>query len=177
MALTLEILLIVIAVIGALGGLLLCAFGFSGTWVPVLCAALATFGPAKAPGWRAVAVLALSAALLEGVEALAGWYGVKRSGGSAMAGWAAIGGGLVGGLVIGMVPGVGIFLAIPGMLAGSFVCVYLVEKQRLGQQNDAVRIATAAIVARAVVIITKVVAMLVMSAYLIWTLVVALLTS
>ena len=118
-------------------------------------------------------MLALISLLIEGIECFSGWWGVKRQGGSAAAGWAAMGGGLLGGIAGGMVPP-GLVWALVGMLAGSFIAVYWVEHNRLGHSGHAVRVATGALLARVGMLFVKVVASLGMGGFVVWVLLVEL---
>jgi uncharacterized protein YqgC (DUF456 family) len=136
-------------------GLVLSCLSISGTWLVCLAAILTTWltGPAY-PGWIAVATFLLLSVLVEGAEFAASSMGVMQKGGSKQAGWAAFGGALIGTIVGSFfLPPIG---SLIGMLVGSFVLVYIVEKKRLENNQQAVDIATGAVVARVLVIFLKV---------------------
>jgi len=95
---------------------------------------------------------------------MAGHWGVRRRGGSRLAGFAAMGGGLLG-LVLGsmILPVIGTFL---GMLAGSFGLAYVVERHRLQASAPAAHIATGAVLACVAMLMLKVAVALVLVAVL-----------
>ncbi|MDA0577255.1 MAG: DUF456 domain-containing protein [Verrucomicrobia bacterium] len=145
-----------------LAGVALSMVSLSGTWAVALAALSARLLPGEATvGWGLVLGYIVVSALVEGVEAVAGVWGVQRRGGSRMAGLAAFVGGLVG-LVLGgfiPVPPVGSLL---GMLAGSFSLVYVVERRRLQQAQPAAHIAWGAVLSRMAVMMIKVLVTLAM---------------
>lgn len=147
-----------------LAGVLISCLGFSGTWLLAAAAAIAVplSGPAF-PDWRLVIVFVAMAAAVDGIEWFASHWGVRRRGGSRLAGLAAMGGGLLG-LVLGsfVLPIVGSLL---GMMAGSFALAYLVERRRM-QAAGAAHIATGAVIACVLVLLLKVVVSLAMAAWL-----------
>ena len=148
------------------GGLLLSCLSFSGTWLVVAAAALAAALRAHPfPGWWTVAVFALLAAAVEGLEMAAGAWGVRRRGGSPLAGFMALVGGLAGLMVGGLIP-VPVVGPLIGMMAGSFWLVYLVERRRLQHAERAAAIAWGAVAARALTILVKVTVTLGMAGYL-----------
>lgn len=163
-----EFLLISLTALLCLFGTLLSAFAFSGTWI-VLLAALITFFAAKAPTLGTLIVFALLCVAAELIEALAGWLGVQKRGGSKLAGLAAVGGGLIGGALGSViVPVLGTFL---GMLAGSFALAFLVEWTRLKHHGQAAQIAGGALIARLAVLLLKTALTLAMSVWLLVTLI------
>ena len=89
-----------------------------------------------------------------------------RRGGSSAAGWAALGGGLAGMILGGLLP-VPLLGSLVGMLVGSYLCAYAVEKRRLRQSAPAARIARGAVWARLAVLFLKTAAALGMS-ILLW---------
>jgi uncharacterized protein YqgC (DUF456 family) len=93
--------------------------------------------------------------------------GVSRKGGSKLAGLMAFIGGISGALLGALlpipVPGLGPLL---GMFLVSFLLVYAVEYRRLKLHEQAVNIATGAIIARAAIILLKVTATMGMLIYL-----------
>lgn len=149
-----------------LAGVLASCLSFSGTWFVVAAAALgAWIGPGPFPGWMTIIVFALVALAVEGVEALAGTWGVKRRGGSDLAGWMALIGGLIG-MVLGSLIPIPILGSLIGMLVGSFALVYWVEKARLKDHDPAAHIAMGAVMARMLMIALKVVVTLALSGVL-----------
>ncbi len=138
-----------------LAGLTLSGLSISGTWLVTAAAALLAWGNGSGfPGWGTPIVFAVIAALVEGIEAAAGWFGVTNRGGSRRAGVAAMVGGLLGAIAgTAIVPMVG---SLFGMLAGGFLLAYFVEKRRLGHSEAALHIAKGALAARLVVLLIKV---------------------
>lgn len=143
-----------VALLALLGLLLSCA-GLSGGYLIALAAAVAAplSGPGF-PGWGVPVAFALAAGAVDAVEWMAGHWGVRRRGGSRLAGFAAMAGGLLG-LVLGslILPVIGSFL---GMLAGSFGLAYAVERQRLQASAPAAHIATGAVLACVAMLMLKV---------------------
>ncbi len=149
----------------ALLGLLLSCLGISGGYIIALAAALAVplSGP-EFPGWGVPLAFALAAAGVDVAEWMASHWGVRRRGGSRLAGFAAMGGGLAGLLVGSMIlPIVGSLL---GMMAGSFGLAYWVERNRLQASAPAVHIATGAVLACIAILMLKVAVALVLVAVL-----------
>ena len=136
-----------------LGGLTLSAVTLSGTWLVVAATALAAWlgGPAF-PGWLTVTLFVLLSLGVEFVEWMASLWGVQRRGGSAAAGWAAMGGGLLG-LILGSP--LSLFGGLIGMVVGSFVAAYAVEKRRLQAHQPALHIALGTVLARLFVLFLK----------------------
>ncbi len=133
-------------------GLILSALAFSGTWL-VLLAALITKLSIGFPTLGTLLVFALLCIATEALEALAGFLGVQKRGGSKRAGLAALLGGLLGALIGSAVfPIIGTFL---GMLLGSFALAFLTERWRLGYDAPAARIARGAVLARLLVLFVK----------------------
>lgn len=149
-------------------GLLLSALGISGAWCVVGAAAVAVpLSGLSFPGWATVAVFALCAAVVDGVEWFAGHWGVRRRGGSRAAGLAAVAGGLLG-MVAGtfLVP-LPVLGSLLGMMAGSFALAYAVERRRLQASAPAARIATGAVLAVAAVVFLKVSVSLLLAVWLV----------
>lgn len=146
-------------------GVLLSAVGISGTWLVLgACAIAAPLTGSAFPGWGIVAIFAAAAVAVDTVEWFAGHWGVRRRGGSRLAGLAAILGGLAG-LVLGTLalPVVGSFL---GMVAGSFALAYVVERRRLKSSAPAAHIATGAVLACVAMLLLKVLVTLCMALWL-----------
>jgi uncharacterized protein YqgC (DUF456 family) len=136
--------------------LVLSAVSLSGTWLVVLAALLALALPDRDfPGLATVLVFLLIAALVEGAEFLAGTWGVRRRGGSALAGVAALVGGLVG-LFVGTLIPIPVVGSLLGMMAGAFGLVYVVERRRLQRADAAAHIAWGTVLSRIAVIVLKV---------------------
>jgi uncharacterized protein YqgC (DUF456 family) len=144
-------------------GILLSALAFSGTWL-VLLSALITFFATGVPTLGTLVIFALLCVVVEVVEALAGWFGVQKRGGSKLAGLASVVGGLIGAVAGSAVfPIIGTFL---GMLAGSFALAFLVETNRLKHHGQAAGIAVGAVFARLAVTLIKTVLTVAMTIYL-----------
>lgn len=145
--------------------LLLSCLSISGTWLVALLAAGTVFWRPTAAGWWTVAVFLAVSVLVEGAEFLAGAWGVQRRGGSRLAGFAALAGGLAG-LALGALIPIPVIGPLIGMLAGSFALAYAVERRRLQQHDQAAHIASGAVLARLLIILLKVGATLAMILYL-----------
>jgi len=147
--------------------LLLSALAFSGTWM-VLLAALITAFTLGFPNLGTLIVFALICIATEVFEALAGFLGVQKRGGSRLAGVAAIFGGLIGAVIGSAVfPIIG---TVAGMLLGSFALAFFVEYQASGRQAEAAHIARGAVWARLGVMLLKTALTLGMSIWLLGTL-------
>ena len=162
-----TILLIILTVLLCGIGLLLSALSLSGTWL-ILFAALITQFSTGVPGLWALIVFALLCVVTEAIEALAGFLGVQKRGGSKRAGLATLLGGLLG-AVIGsaILPILGTFV---GMLLGSFALAYVAEKMLEKNHAEAAHIARGAVWARLGVILLKVVLTAAMSLWLLMAL-------
>ncbi len=145
-----------LAVLLCVAGLVASAFSFSGTWF-VLAASLLLqwIREAPFPGWGIAVVFVLAAAAVEVFDAVAGSYGVLKRGGSKAAGWAALGGGILGMILGGFIP-LPVIGSLVGMMVGSFGLAFLVEHHRLKKKQPAASIAWGAVTSRVLVIITKI---------------------
>jgi uncharacterized protein len=152
-----------LAVLFCLAGVLVSSLGFSGTWI-VLAAALMTRFTLDLPGVGTLVGFGLVCLAAEGLEAVAGFAGVRRRGGSRRAGALAVAGGLIGAAVGSAVfPVLG---TIAGMISGSFLTAFLVEWQRLKHHGQAAHIAWGTVWARLLVLLMKTVLTLGMSIHL-----------
>lgn len=149
-------LIALLCIVGLLGSCL----ALSGTWLVVLATAIAAlYRPGLFPAWWIVLTFALFSALIEVIEFFASAWGVQRRGGSRLAGFAAVAGGLAGMLLGAFIP-VPVLGPLLGMVAGSFGLAYLVEYKRLQKREQATHIATGAVIARISIVFLKVVATL-----------------
>ena len=148
-------------------GLILSCISLSGTWLVVLATLLLALVLSHPfPGvWTIVGFVALSFGT-EVLEFFAGYWGVKKQGGSSRAGLAALIGGLLG-LFLGSAIPVPLFGSVIGMLIGSFALVFVVERRRLKKDDEAAQIALGTVIARCAVIFLKVGVTLGMIVYLI----------
>lgn len=163
-----NILLLILTALLCGIGILFSALAFSGTWM-VLLAALITFFAVDVPSLGTLIVFALLCIAAEAIEALAGWLGIQKKGGSKRAGLAAVAGGLIGTIVgSSILPIIGTFL---GMLAGSFALAFLVESNRLKHHGQAAGIAMGAVSARLAVTLLKLTLTLIMTIWLLTKLV------
>jgi len=150
-----------------LAGVMLSCLSISGTWLVVAAAGIAALVRTQAfPGVWTIVIFALLSALVEGIEAVAGAWGVTRRGGSKLAGFMAVLGGLLGIVLGGLIP-IPIVGSLLGMLVGSFALAFVVERRRLATDRAA-GIAWGAVVARVAVILVKIVATLGMAVFLFW---------
>lgn len=158
-----EVPLLILTVLLCLIGLLLSTLTFSGTWL-VLTAALITKLSIGFPTIGTLVVFALLCIAAELFEALAGFLGVQKRGGSKLAGFAALIGGLVGaGIGTGIFPILG---TLAGMILGSFGAAFLVEWNRLNHHGQAAHIAWGTVWARLAVLFLKTALTLGMSIWL-----------
>ena len=144
-----------------LAGIALACFSFSGTWLIVLAAIVGAFLEKEQPpgAWTVVSYIGISL-VIEGIDTLAGIFGVTSRGGSRLAGFAAVGGGFVG-LILGSFIPVPVVGSLVGMAAVSFALVFAVERYRLRKTAAAAtHIAFGAVVARVLVLFLKVIATL-----------------
>ena len=137
-------------------GLGLSAVSISGTWLVAAAAAVGRMLPGEPRyGWGLVLVFLALATLVEGAEAVAGAWGVRRRGGSRAAGVAALVGGMLGLLLGSFIP-VPLVGSLIGMLAGSFGLVYWVEQRRLNHSEQAAHIAWGSVLGRMAMLLLKV---------------------
>jgi uncharacterized protein YqgC (DUF456 family) len=138
------------------GGLILSCLSISGTWVIVLASILAAVvSPAPFPGLITILVFIGLAAAIELLEWFAGMYGVTRRGGSKLAGFMALVGGILG-IFAGSIIPIPIVGSLIGMTFCSFALVYVVERHRLQQDAQAAHIAMGSVMARVFMIMVKV---------------------
>jgi uncharacterized protein YqgC (DUF456 family) len=150
-------------------GVALSCLSLSGTWVVTGAAILAALiHPHPFPGIWTIVILVVIAGLVEVCEAFAGAWGVRRRGGSWVAGFAAMAGGLAG-LVLGsMLIPIPVAGGLIGVVVGSFGLTFLVERHRLKKAEPAASIAFGAVLAHAAVVLIKVAVSLGMAAYLLF---------
>jgi len=147
-----EFLLITLTFLLCTIGLILSSLAFSGTWL-VLFAALITKLSIGFPTLGTLIVFALLCIATEALEALAGFLGVQKRGGSKRAGWAALLGGLLGAVIGSAVfPILGTLI---GMLLGSFALAYAAEALLAKKHAEAAHIARGAVWARLGVMLLK----------------------
>ena len=143
--------LILVAVM--LLGLVMIPFGLPGTWI-IAAAALGyqLLVPDSISIFTiiAVVVLALIGELLE--FSLSAKY-TKKYGGSRRASWGAIIGGMVGAFMGVPVPIVG---SVIGAFVGAFVGAFIGEFSRAGEGGTATRVATGALIGRAIAAAMKI---------------------
>ncbi len=158
-----EVLLIILTFLLCGIALILSALAFSGTWL-VLLAALITKLSIGFPTLGTLIIFALLCIATEALEALAGFLGVQKRGGSKLAGWAALLGGLLGAIIGSAVfPILGTLI---GMLFGSFALAFLVEIRSEKKHSEAVHIALGAVWARLGIMLFKTVLTAAMSLWL-----------
>ena len=146
-----------VIVVLCLAGLVLSCLSISGTWAVVAATILAALlRPDGFPGWWTVTAFIAVAAIVEVIEALAGIWGVRKRGGSKLAGLAAFVGGFLGIFLGSLIP-VPIMGQLLGMLAGSFGLTFAVEAYRLKKAEHAAHIALGTVLAHTAVLLLKVV--------------------
>ncbi len=147
-------------------GILLSCLSISGTWLVIAGTILAAVIKHNGfPGLWTILIFIVLAAFVEVVEALSGALGVRRRGGSKLAGIAAVVGGLLG-LILGTLIPVPILGNLLGMLIGGFSLVFAVERYRLKKSAQAADIAWGAVLARVFIMLLKVSVSLGMTAFL-----------
>lgn len=147
-------------------GVIVSCISLSGTWFVTLATVLAAALRDDAfPGYWTIGIFIAISIVVELAEAGAAAWGVARRGGSSAAGWAAMGGGLLGLILGGLIP-IPLVGSLIGMIAGSFGAAYLVELRRLKSEQKATHIATGAVMARVLTILLKVATTLGMAAFL-----------
>lgn len=145
-------------------GFMLSCLSLSGTWVVLGATLLVAWKRwPEFPGTGTIVIFLLLCIITEVIEAFAGAWGVQKRGGSKAAGWAALGGGLLG-MVLGtaVIP-LPIIGSLIGMITGSFGCAFLAEHAKMKKADHAAHVATGAVLARLAVIFLKVGLTLLMS--------------
>jgi len=136
-------------------GVILSGLSFSGTWLIVVAAFFASFlSGSEFPGGQTVCLFLALAVAVEIADFLAGAWGVKKRGGSRLAGLAALLGGLLGMIVGGFIP-VLILGPLFGMFTGCFAAAFGVEYLRLNEKEKAAHIAWGAVIARVLMLCLK----------------------
>lgn len=147
-----DLVLFIVALLFCLAGTAVSALGFSGTWI-VLAAALITHFTDGFPGIGTLIIFGLLCLAAEGVEALAGFLGVRRRGGSRLAGALAVIGGLIGAAIGSAV--FPVLETVAGLIIGSFLTAFLAEWKRLKHHGQAAHIAWGTIWARLLILFIK----------------------
>jgi len=143
---------------------LLCFTGFalsclslSGTWAVLFAAVLlAWFRRPDYPGTGTLILFLVLCIGVEIAEAFAASWGVQKRGGSKAAGWAALGGGLIGMLLGGVLIPVPVIGPLLGMAGGSFGGAFITEHARVKKTSHAAHVAKGAVLARLFIIFLKV---------------------
>ncbi len=157
---------LVIAALLCISGVVLSCLSLSGMWLAVAAAVLVAVTTDGAfPGLWTVIVFVVLSALVEAADIAAGAWGVKRRGGSKLAGLMAVVGGMLG-LALGSFIPVPVLGNLIGMLIGSFGLVFAVERHRLRKTGEAASIAWGAVLGRVFMIVLKVCVTMGMTAYL-----------
>ena len=161
LGMTVVVLLCIVAII-------LSCLSISGTWVVGAAAVMAMLlRPAGFPGiWTPVCFFLL-AGIVEVIEFFSGTWGVRRQGGSRLAGFMALVGGVIG-IFAGLIIPIPLIGSLLGMLICSFLLVYLVEWKRLQRSDHAIKIAMGSVIARILIILVKVSVTLGMTVWLLF---------
>ena len=155
---------LVLAVV-LLGSLLIIPLGLPGTWVMLAAGVGYSFLVPNSIGMVTLFAALVIAIVAEVFEfTLAGKY-ARKYGGSRRAGWGAIIGGTVGAFVGVPVPLIG---PIIGAFAGSFIGALVAEISRGTDMGGSTRVATGALIGRAVASAMKVAAGLIIAVWLMW---------
>ena len=143
--------------------------GLPGTWLMLAAGVGYSILVPESIGWFTLVMVTAIAIIAEIFEfTLAGKYATKY-GGSRRASWGAIIGGTVGAIIGVPVPIIGPIL---GAFAGSFAGALVAEYSRGSGAQASTRVATGALIGRAVASAMKVAAGLVIAVWLLWTAVV-----
>jgi uncharacterized protein len=157
-----EILILVVCLVL---GLVMIPFGLPGTWIMAGAALGYSLLVPNSIGVFTTVVVAVMALVGEVIEfTLTGKY-TRKYGGSRRASWGAIIGGIVGAIMGVPVPIVG---SVIGAFAGAFVGAFLAQLTQ-GSVGDATRVATGALIGRAVAAAMKVGIGLAMAAIILFT--------
>lgn len=157
---------VVVLAIALFLALLLVPLGLPGLWVMVGIALLAdVLGVGISIGWVVLAGVTLLALVAELIEFALGGRMARRYGGSKRAEWGAILGGLVG-VVMGFpVPIIGSMI---GAFIGAFVGALVAELSLRRGTMAAARVATGALVGRALAVVVKTGIGATMAVWLLW---------
>ena len=156
---------ILLAVIMALS-LFIIPLGLPGTWVMLAAGVGYSLLRPGSISWFTLVMVTIIAVVAEIFEfTLTGTY-AKKYGGSRRASWGAIIGGTVGAIVGVPVPIIG---SIIGAFAGAFLGALVAEYSRGSGAQASTRVATGALIGRAVAAAMKVAAGLVIAAWLLWS--------
>lgn len=140
--------------------------GLPGTWVMLAAGVGYSILVPGSISWFTLVVVTIIAVIAEIFEfTLAGKY-ARKYGGSRRASWGAIIGGTVGAIVGVPVPIIGPIL---GAFAGSFAGALIAEYSRGSDAQASTRVATGALIGRAVASAMKVAAGVVIAVWLLWT--------
>ncbi len=162
-----NIIAVAVVFLLCIAGVLLSCISISGTWLILLASLLLSFvRDSPFPGVWTVVFFVIICGGVELMEAVAGWMGIQKRGGSKQAGLFAMLGGLIGLFVGGLIP-IPVLGSLAGMMVGSFAFAYIVERKRLEKAEDAANIAWGAVISRIMIILLKVCTTMGMIAYLI----------
>lgn len=140
--------------------------GLPGTWVMLAAGVGYSLLVPGSISWFTLIAVTIIAVVAEIFEfTLAGQY-ARKYGGSRRASWGAIIGGTVGAIMGVPVPIIG---SIIGAFAGAFVGALVAEYSRGSGAQASTRVATGALIGRAVASAMKVAAGLIIAVWLLWT--------
>lgn len=147
-----ELFILIFTALLSLIALLLSVLALSGSWLVLLAALIAKLS-VGAPAWGSIVIFTLLCIASEIFEALAGFIGVQKRGGSALAGVAALLGGLIGATMgTALLPVIG---TLAGMIIGSFAAAFSTEWLRLRHHGKAAHIAWGTVISRLAVLFVK----------------------
>jgi len=159
---------------GWAGVWLLCAAGMglslltiSGTWLVLAAGVLARLLGGGFPGWGTLAAFGGVCVAVEAGEWYSSSWGITKRGGSGAAGWMSLLGGIAGAVLGGIFIPLAIVGPLAGMLAGSFLGAYAVERHRLRRNGAAAHVAMGAVWAQLGMLVLKVAATAGMIAWLV----------
>lgn len=144
---------VVLLILVLLLGLVMIPFGLPGTWIIVGAALGYSILVPGSIGMFTVIAVAVLAVIGEVIEFTLTAKYTKKYGGSSRASWGAIIGGMVGAFMGVPVPVIG---SVIGAFLGAFVGAFVAELSRGTSGSGATRVATGALIGRALASATKV---------------------
>jgi uncharacterized protein len=160
-----NILQILVYILGfgmCLTGIALSMVTVSGTWLVLLAGLLFKVSNVSLnPSWTVLIVLAVMAILVEVFEALAGYFGVVKKGGSKFAGVVAGFTSFIGGIIGTIFIPIYILGSLIGLFIGGFLGAYVVEYY-IKHNIKATNIAMGTVFARVFMMVLKVIVTILM---------------
>jgi uncharacterized protein YqgC (DUF456 family) len=155
---------IIVLIAAVLSGLFLAALGGPGTWIVAISTALFMWWDETPRFWEILIAMCSLAALAEVMEFALSARLVRSQGGGKQAAWAALGGGLAGGLLLtGLVP-IPVLGTIIGAAVGCFLGALAAELGVTGEFRKSLAVGLAAAIGRTLGTTWKLLTTLIMAA-------------